>query len=163
MSGALPRPQWPCAMQSEPGRYINSVSDLYGTDEIEFLLDDIRDLEPANCKPEDIQVSFLPFILVFIAVYVVLVIVTQPGKFTTRESNTMYLSCALFTLDCQMFFNQGLVDGVLQTGDIIEVLRFICIYFHKVHFLHVLYFLSMIFVVQLFFFADSCDFAVIIF
>ncbi|KAJ8925803.1 hypothetical protein NQ315_009653 [Exocentrus adspersus] len=43
-------------MQSEPGRYINSVSDLlYSTDEIEFLLDDIRDLEPKNCKPEDIQ------------------------------------------------------------------------------------------------------------
>lgn len=45
------------AMQSEPSRYINSVSDLYGTDEIEFLLDDIRDLEPANCNPEDIQVN----------------------------------------------------------------------------------------------------------
>ncbi|XP_015837446.1 uncharacterized protein LOC657427 isoform X1 [Tribolium castaneum] len=43
-------------MQSEPGRYINSVSDLlYSTDEIEFLLDDIRDLEPTSCKPEDIQ------------------------------------------------------------------------------------------------------------
>lgn len=45
------------AMQPEPSRYINSVSDLYGTDEIEFLLDDIRDLEPANCNPEDIQVN----------------------------------------------------------------------------------------------------------
>lgn len=45
-------------MQSaENGRYINSVSDLlYSTDEIEFLLDDIRDLEPTSCKPEDIQV-----------------------------------------------------------------------------------------------------------
>ena len=43
--------------QPEASRYINSVSDLYGTDEIEFLLDDIRDLEPASCKPEDIQVS----------------------------------------------------------------------------------------------------------
>ncbi|XP_072403247.1 uncharacterized protein [Diabrotica undecimpunctata] len=44
-------------MQSEPStRYIHSVSDLlYTTDEIEFLLDDIRDLEPKNYKPEDIQ------------------------------------------------------------------------------------------------------------
>lgn len=45
-------------MQSESStRYIHSVSDLlYTTDEIEFLLDDIRDLEPKNYKPEDIQV-----------------------------------------------------------------------------------------------------------
>ncbi|XP_057654282.1 uncharacterized protein LOC130892730 isoform X2 [Diorhabda carinulata] len=44
-------------MQSEPStRYIHSVSDLlYTTDEIEFLLDDIRDLEPKSYKPEDIQ------------------------------------------------------------------------------------------------------------
>ncbi|XP_021933257.1 uncharacterized protein LOC110836415 isoform X1 [Zootermopsis nevadensis] len=42
-------------MQSEPGRYINSVSDLYGTDEIEVLLEEIRDLEPASCRLEDIQ------------------------------------------------------------------------------------------------------------
>ncbi|CAG9766277.1 unnamed protein product [Ceutorhynchus assimilis] len=43
-------------MQSEPGRYINSVSDiLYSPDEIEFLLDDIRDLEPTSYKPEEIQ------------------------------------------------------------------------------------------------------------
>lgn len=48
-------------MQSESGHYINSVSDLYGTDEIEFLLDDIRDLEPANCNPEDIQVLYRMF------------------------------------------------------------------------------------------------------
>ncbi|CAO1373521.1 unnamed protein product [Diamesa hyperborea] len=34
---------------------IPSVSDLYGTDEIEFLLDEIRDLEPACCQIEDIQ------------------------------------------------------------------------------------------------------------
>lgn len=33
-----------------------SVSDLYGTDEIEFLLEEIRDLEPACCQLEDIQV-----------------------------------------------------------------------------------------------------------
>lgn len=45
---------WP-AMQSEPGRYINSVSDLYGADEIEVLLEEIRDLEPASCRLEDIQ------------------------------------------------------------------------------------------------------------
>ncbi|XP_030763468.1 uncharacterized protein LOC115888040 [Sitophilus oryzae] len=45
-------------MQSEPGRYINSVSDLlYSPDEIEFLLEDIRDLEPTNFKPEEIQAS----------------------------------------------------------------------------------------------------------
>ena len=46
---------WWRAMQSEPGRYINSVSDLYGADEIEVLLEEIRDLEPASCRPEDIQ------------------------------------------------------------------------------------------------------------
>ncbi|VEN39749.1 unnamed protein product [Callosobruchus maculatus] len=44
-------------MQSEPSRYIHSVSDLlYTTDEIEYLLDDdIRDLEPKSYKPEEIQ------------------------------------------------------------------------------------------------------------
>ncbi|XP_065169013.1 uncharacterized protein [Atheta coriaria] len=43
-------------MQSaDSSRYINSVSDLYGDDEIEFLLDDIRELEPISCRPEDIQ------------------------------------------------------------------------------------------------------------
>lgn len=41
----------------QPQRYMPSVSDLYGTDEIEFLLDEIRDLEPACCQLEDIQVS----------------------------------------------------------------------------------------------------------
>ena len=35
-----------------------SVSDLYGTDEIDFLLDEIKDLEPACCQLEDIQVEF---------------------------------------------------------------------------------------------------------
>lgn len=51
-------------MHSEPpGRYINSVSDLYETDEIEFLLDDIRELEPVSCKPEDIQVTVVVCIL----------------------------------------------------------------------------------------------------
>ncbi|KAK9877529.1 hypothetical protein WA026_018636 [Henosepilachna vigintioctopunctata] len=45
-------------MQPEQSRYINSVSDLLlSTDEIEFLLEDIRDLEPISCKPEDIQVA----------------------------------------------------------------------------------------------------------
>lgn len=33
---------------------IRSVSDIYGTDEIDFLLDEIRDLEPACCQ-EDLQ------------------------------------------------------------------------------------------------------------
>lgn len=37
-----------------------SVSDLYGTtDEIDFLLDEIKDLEPACCQLEDIQVPEL--------------------------------------------------------------------------------------------------------
>lgn len=39
----------------QPQRYIPSVSDLYGTDEIEFLLDEIRDLEPACCQLDDEQ------------------------------------------------------------------------------------------------------------
>lgn len=39
----------------QPQRYIPSVSDLYGTDEIEFLLDEIRDLEPACCQLDDVQ------------------------------------------------------------------------------------------------------------
>ncbi|XP_063701813.1 uncharacterized protein LOC134836441 [Culicoides brevitarsis] len=33
----------------------SSASDLYGTDEIEFLLEEIRDLEPACCQLDDIQ------------------------------------------------------------------------------------------------------------
>lgn len=33
---------------------IRSVSDIYGTDEIDFLLEEIRDLEPACCQ-EDLQ------------------------------------------------------------------------------------------------------------
>lgn len=45
------------AMQPEPGpgRYINSVSDLYGTDEIEVLLEEIRELEPNRYRPDEIQ------------------------------------------------------------------------------------------------------------
>lgn len=39
----------------QPQRFIPSVSDLYGTDEIEFLLDEIRDLEPACCQLDDVQ------------------------------------------------------------------------------------------------------------
>lgn len=42
-------------MQAGSGRYIPSVSDLYGTDEIDVLLEEIRDLEPANCRAEDVQ------------------------------------------------------------------------------------------------------------
>ncbi|XP_022203607.1 uncharacterized protein LOC111060253 [Nilaparvata lugens] len=41
--------------QSDCGRYVNSVSDLYGADEISVLLEEIRDLEPASCRPEDLQ------------------------------------------------------------------------------------------------------------
>ena len=36
---------------------LQSVSDLYGADEIDFLLDEIRDFEPACCQIEDILVS----------------------------------------------------------------------------------------------------------
>lgn len=32
-----------------------SVSDIYATEEIEFLLDEIRDLEPACCPLDDVQ------------------------------------------------------------------------------------------------------------
>lgn len=39
----------------QPQRYIPSVSDLYGTDEIELLLDEIRGLEPVCCQLEDEQ------------------------------------------------------------------------------------------------------------
>lgn len=37
----------------QPQRYIPSVSDLYGTDEIELLLDEIRGLEPVCCQLDD--------------------------------------------------------------------------------------------------------------
>lgn len=39
------------------GRYVNSVSDLYGADEIEVLLDEIKDLEPCTFHTEDFQVT----------------------------------------------------------------------------------------------------------
>uniref|UniRef100_A0A1B6CW01 MARVEL domain-containing protein n=1 Tax=Clastoptera arizonana TaxID=38151 RepID=A0A1B6CW01_9HEMI len=42
-------------MQSDCGRYLHSVSDLYGADEISVLLEEIRELEPANYRPEDLQ------------------------------------------------------------------------------------------------------------
>lgn len=42
-------------MQADSDRCIQSVSDLYGTDEIDVLLEEIRDLEPANCRAEDVQ------------------------------------------------------------------------------------------------------------
>jgi hypothetical protein len=37
-------------MQQPP--QLRSVSDIYGTDEIDFLLDEIRDLEPACCQED---------------------------------------------------------------------------------------------------------------
>lgn len=42
-------------MQASSGRQISSVSDLYGTDEIDDLLEEIRDLEPASCRAADVQ------------------------------------------------------------------------------------------------------------
>lgn len=42
-------------MQAAPARYV-SVSELYSTDEVELLLDEIRELEPTSCRGEDLQV-----------------------------------------------------------------------------------------------------------
>lgn len=39
----------------QPQRFIPSVSDLYGTDEIDLLLDEIKDLEPACYQLDDVQ------------------------------------------------------------------------------------------------------------
>uniref|UniRef100_A0A1B0GCG8 Uncharacterized protein n=1 Tax=Glossina morsitans morsitans TaxID=37546 RepID=A0A1B0GCG8_GLOMM len=39
----------------QPQRYIPSVSDLYRTNEIELLLDEIRELEPVFCQLDDEQ------------------------------------------------------------------------------------------------------------
>jgi hypothetical protein len=50
-----------------PQRFIPSVSDLYGTDEIEFLLDEIRELEPACCQLDDIQVEVFFLLLFFVS------------------------------------------------------------------------------------------------
>ncbi|XP_026743834.1 uncharacterized protein LOC113505371 isoform X3 [Trichoplusia ni] len=41
-------------MQAGPARYV-SVSELYSTDEVELLLDEIRELEPTSCRGEDVQ------------------------------------------------------------------------------------------------------------
>ncbi|XP_063626354.1 uncharacterized protein LOC134797946 isoform X2 [Cydia splendana] len=41
-------------MHAAAARYV-SVSELYSTDEVELLLDEIRDLEPTSCRGEDIQ------------------------------------------------------------------------------------------------------------
>jgi hypothetical protein len=54
---------------SVSARYVNSVSDLYATDEIDALLDEIRDLEPVSVHTDadfqdfeiDGSVSRLPF------------------------------------------------------------------------------------------------------
>lgn len=53
---------------STSARYINSVSDLYATDEIDALLDEIRDLEPVSVHTDDLQdfeidgsISRMPF------------------------------------------------------------------------------------------------------
>ena len=45
-------------MQAAPARYV-SVSELYSTDEVELLLDEIRELEPTSCRGEDVQVLAL--------------------------------------------------------------------------------------------------------
>lgn len=46
-------------MQSEyrsgSSRHVNSVSDLYISDEISVLLEEIQSLEPSSYRPEDIQ------------------------------------------------------------------------------------------------------------
>lgn len=42
-------------MQAAPARYV-SVTELYSTDEVELLLDEIRELEPTSCRGEDVQV-----------------------------------------------------------------------------------------------------------
>ncbi|XP_055387890.1 uncharacterized protein LOC129616310 isoform X6 [Condylostylus longicornis] len=39
----------------QPTNTSASVSDIYGVDEIDFLLDEIRDLEPACCQLDDVQ------------------------------------------------------------------------------------------------------------
>ncbi|CAG7819645.1 unnamed protein product [Allacma fusca] len=53
---------------STSARFINSVSDLYAADEIDALLDEIRDLEPISVGTDDLQdfeidgsVSRLPY------------------------------------------------------------------------------------------------------
>ncbi|XP_061384262.1 uncharacterized protein LOC116771687 [Danaus plexippus] len=41
-------------MQAAPARYV-SASELYSTDEVELLLEEIRELEPTSCRGEDVQ------------------------------------------------------------------------------------------------------------
>ncbi|XP_072942820.1 uncharacterized protein [Epargyreus clarus] len=41
-------------MQAAPARYV-SASELYSTDEVELLLEEIRELEPRSCRGEDVQ------------------------------------------------------------------------------------------------------------
>ncbi|CAG4948110.1 unnamed protein product [Colias eurytheme] len=41
-------------MQAAPTRYV-SASELYSTDEVELLLEEIRELEPTSCRGEDVQ------------------------------------------------------------------------------------------------------------
>lgn len=41
-------------MQAAPARYV-SASELYTTDEVELLLEEIRELEPTSCRGEDVQ------------------------------------------------------------------------------------------------------------
>ncbi|KAJ2938145.1 hypothetical protein O0L34_g3724 [Tuta absoluta] len=41
-------------MHAAPARYV-SVSELYSADEVELLLDEIRELEPTSCRGEDVQ------------------------------------------------------------------------------------------------------------
>lgn len=47
--------QPPQREMQQPQLQTPSESDLYGTDEIEFLLDEIRDLEPVCCQLDDVQ------------------------------------------------------------------------------------------------------------
>lgn len=46
---------WETVWEMQQPRIIKSVSDLYATDEIDLLLDEIKDLEPARYQYDDIQ------------------------------------------------------------------------------------------------------------
>ncbi|CAG5055694.1 unnamed protein product [Parnassius apollo] len=41
-------------MQAAPARYVSS-SELYSADEVELLLEEIRELEPTSCRGEEVQ------------------------------------------------------------------------------------------------------------
>ena len=43
------------AASTSAARYVNSVSDLYANDEIDALLDEIRDLQPISVHADDLQ------------------------------------------------------------------------------------------------------------